>query len=93
MQTLCHSLTHPGDGQGLVEVLSSCQTKAPGGRPIQHHVKWHDPLKSPCCFDSSTDSKLHTVGITVKEQWNIKVMEILNQVRGSGGGGWIAPAP
>lgn len=31
-------ITHPGDGQGLVEVLSSCQAETPGGRPIQHNV-------------------------------------------------------
>ncbi len=43
------SLTHPGDGQGLVEVLSSCQAKPPGGRTTQHHIDWHDPLISPCC--------------------------------------------
>lgn len=41
------SLTHPGDGQGLVEVLSSCQTKPPGGWAIQDDIQWHVPLKSP----------------------------------------------
>lgn len=41
------SLTHPGDGQGLVEVLSSRQAKPPGGRTIQDDIQWHDPLMYP----------------------------------------------
>lgn len=74
IQSSYHSLTHPGDGQGLVEVLSSCQAETPGGRPVQHDVNWHDPLIFSLL--SSTDSKL---------QRNIKVMKILNHVGGGGG--------
>ena len=79
-------ITHPGDGQGLVEVLSSRQAETPGGRPIQHDIEWHDPLISPA-VRTAAGSKLHTVGITVKEQSNIKVMEVLNHAGGGAEGG------
>lgn len=50
--------THPGDGQGLVEVFPTYHAEAPGGRTVQHHVEWHDPLTSPGRAVSCTEGKL-----------------------------------
>lgn len=56
MEEFCFFLTHPGDGQRLVEVLPSGHAKPPGGRTVQHDVEWHDPLNAY----SPTTTTAHT---------------------------------
>lgn len=81
-------LTHPGDGQGLVEILSSSHAKTPGGWTVQHDIEWHDPLMSPPYCQITTGRTINcAAGSKVKEQRTKKVMEILNHVGGCRGGG------
>lgn len=47
MKFIFSQVTHPGDGQGLVEVFPAYHAEAPGGRTVQHHAEWHDPLMAP----------------------------------------------
>lgn len=47
MKLILLQVTHPGDGQGLVEVFPADHAEAPGGRTVQHHVHRHDPLTPP----------------------------------------------
>lgn len=60
MKLILFQVTHPGDGQGLVEVFPPYHAEAPGGRPVQHHVEWHDPLTCPGRAVSSTEGKLES---------------------------------
>lgn len=72
--------THPGDGQGLVEVFATYHAEAPGGRTVQHHVDWHDPLTSPGRAASGTEGE-------VKEPRTMGGMETLEAWgRGQGTG-------
>ena len=55
-------VTHPGDGQGLVEVLPPRQAEPPGCRAVQHHVEWHDPLVPA----AARQQQQHTVDRTLR---------------------------
>lgn len=89
-------LTHPGDGQRLVEVLPSGHAKPPGGRTIQHDVERHDPRNA--YSPSATATRTH-MGAThthamphrgeqsqrAESRAQSKVMGILKRVGGSWG--------
>lgn len=71
MKLILLQVTHPGDGQGLVEVFPAYHAEAPGGRTVQHHIEWHDPFTSPGRAVSGTERKLERSmgGMETLEAW------------------------